>query len=149
MKRLFLALVLCLVSTVIFAQNEETVQSSDQTEAPKVTQLDLENYVTKDDFKMSIAQMNNQYEQQLKAAGYCLEQAGRCHGAAMGIALGGGLIGAVLEYASTGGDFEPGVGVAIVAASAIAAMVFECCSASYLKKSGVVLSSHGITYRIR
>lgn len=141
MKKLFLALVLCLVSIVSFAQTEVQTQPMPQQPAQR--------YVTQEELQKSIEQMNKEYKQQMDMkmdmGGYYLEKAAKLQSAAIWVSLGGTFLGTLLTASNDTGVYT--VGGVITLASNITALVLQISSASNMKKSGLVLQGNGIAYK--
>ena len=141
MKKLFLALVLCLVSIVSFAQTEVQTQP--------MPQLPAQRYVTQEEFQKSLEQMNKEYKQQMDMkmdmSGYYLEKAGKLQSAAIWVSLGGTFLGTLL--AASNDTSTSTIGGVITLASDITALVLQISSASNMKKSGLVLQGNGIAYK--
>lgn len=141
MKKLFLALMLCFVSVIGFAQTEVPAQTTEQPATEK--------FVTQEELKKTITQMNNDYKQMADQSGFYLEKAGNYQTTSLCVALGGILIGGVITIVGeeVGSDGVITIGGILAGAAEITALVFQFKSASYMKKSGFVLRGNGVAYK--
>ena len=141
MKKLFLALMLCFVSVIVFAQTEVPAQTTEQPTTEK--------FVTQEELKKTITQMNNDYKQMADQSGFYLEKAGNYQTTSLCVALGGILVGGVITIVGeeVGSDGVITIGGILAGAAEITALVFQFKSASYMKKSGFVLRGNGVAYK--
>lgn len=141
MKKLFLALMLCFVSVIEFAQTEVPAQTTEQPATEK--------FVTQEELKKTITQMNNDYKQMADQSGFYLEKAGNYQTTSLCVALGGILVGGVITIVGeeVGSDGVITIGGILAGAAEITALVFQFKSASYMKKSGFVLRGNGVAYK--
>ena len=141
MKKLFLALMLCFVSVIGFAQTEVPAQTTEQPTTEK--------FVTQEELQKTIAQMNIEYKQMTDLSGFYLERAGKYQTASLCVALGGGFAGGIIISLGerTRSTAAVTIGGILVGAAEITALVFQFKSASYMKKSGWVLQGNTIAYK--
>lgn len=151
-----MALVLCLVSILSFAQSEEPsqpmVQPEEQPVSQPAIQVDGVDYVTQAELQQSIYQMNEQYQKQfeqyqkqLETGGFRLEKAGRQLTGALVVSAGGLLFGGLWMVEND--IMSVNVGSIIVCAAEVTSIVLVCCGVHNIRKSGLMLQGNGIAYK--